>query len=126
MHHHRQIQVRRQMFHRESSYRLCPVPLVSPSIQSHAMHSADNESPSISVLSDIDANPSILSFPDHDTPVSQQSEQLVDDDQQLRLDAQVFVDEVIRVALEQYQQVGHRGMNSSTAVPFILLVDHRE
>ena len=52
-----------------------------------------------------DQNQSILSFPDHDTPLSQQSEELINDDTQLRLDAQILVNDSIENAQEKYQRV---------------------
>jgi hypothetical protein len=58
-------------------------------------------------------NHSVLSFPEHDTPLSQKSEKLIDDDTQLKLNALVLVDDSIQNAQEKYQKV---------QIKFILLI----
>jgi len=83
--------------------------LVSPSIQSHLTNSPEENEPlstgTIVNQESNEQNQSILSFPDHDTPLSQQSEELINDDSQLRLDAQILVDDSIQNAQEKYQRV---------------------
>lgn len=53
-------------------------------------------------------NQSILSFPDHDISLSQQSEQLINDNSQFKLDIQILVDDSIQIAQEKYQRVQNR------------------
>jgi hypothetical protein len=81
----------------------------SPSIQSHLTNSPEDELLSTGTILNKETNDaqnqSILSFPDHDTPLSQQSEELINDDSQLRLDAQTLVDDSIQNAQEKYQRV---------------------
>jgi hypothetical protein len=83
--------------------------LVSPSIQSHLTYSPEEDEPlstgTIFNQESNEQNQSILSFPDHDTPLSQQSEELINDDSQLRLDAHILVDGSIQNAQEKYQRV---------------------
>jgi hypothetical protein len=83
--------------------------LVSPSIQSHLTNSPEADEPlssgTIFNQESNEQNQSILSFPDHDTPLSQQSKELINDDSQLRLDAQILVDDSIQNAQEKYQRV---------------------
>jgi hypothetical protein len=52
-------------------------------------------------------NQSILSFPEHETSPSpsEQSQELVDDDSQLKLSAHILVDDSIQDAQEKYQRV---------------------
>lgn len=50
-------------------------------------------------------NNSILSFPDHDSSQSQDYEELVDDEDQLKLDAEMLVNDSIQNAQEKYQEV---------------------
>jgi hypothetical protein len=84
--------------------------LVSPSIQSHVIDSPEDEPLSNDPLVDNETNEqnqSILSFPEHDTPLTQQSDEFIedDDDDQLKFDAQILVDDVIENAQEKYQGV---------------------
>jgi hypothetical protein len=46
-----------------------------------------------------------LSFPEHDTSPSQESEELIDNDNQLKLNAQILVNDSIENAQEKYQKV---------------------
>ncbi|CAF4556609.1 unnamed protein product [Rotaria sp. Silwood1] len=81
---------------------------ISPSVQSHLANSPEDEPLSTGTIlhnENNEQNPSILSFPDHDSSPSQESEQLNDNDNQLKLDAQIFVDDSIQNAQEKYQRV---------------------
>ncbi|CAF1584826.1 unnamed protein product [Adineta ricciae] len=70
---------------------------VSPSLRSPQTQSREeNET--------YEQNQSIFSFPDHDTPLSQQSQDIINDDSQLRLDAEVFVNDSIHNAQEKYRK----------------------
>ncbi|CAF1584565.1 unnamed protein product [Adineta ricciae] len=70
---------------------------VSPSLRSPQTQSREeNET--------YEQNQSIFSFPDHDTPLSQQSQDIINDDSQLRLDAEEFVNDSIQNAQEKYQK----------------------
>jgi hypothetical protein len=83
-----------QVYFSNKYLKLCLFYLVSPSIQSHITNSLENEQ-----------NQSILSFPDHETPSSEESEEVIDDDNQLKLSAQTLVDDLIQDAQEKYQRV---------------------
>ncbi|CAF2968628.1 unnamed protein product [Rotaria sp. Silwood2] len=81
---------------------------LSPSVQSHLTKSPEDEPLSTGTIShneNNEQNPSILSFPDHDSSPSQESEQFIDNDNQLKVDAQIFVDESIQNAQEKYQRI---------------------
>ena len=80
--------------------------LVSPSVRSQVTESPEGEPLSNNTMFNNDPNQSIFSFPDHDTPLSQQSEEVIDDDgSQLKLDAQNLVDDLIQNAQDKYQRV---------------------
>ena len=84
--------------------------LVSPNLQSQSIGSPVDELLSVdTIVSNHETmneqNHSILSFPEHDTPLSQQSEKLVDDDSQLISNAQILVDDSIQDAQEKYRKV---------------------
>ncbi|CAF3532869.1 unnamed protein product [Rotaria sordida] len=82
--------------------------LVSPSIQSHITNSPEDEPLSTGTIlhnENNEQNHSILSFPDHDSSPSQVSEQLIDNNNQLKLDAQILVDDSIQNAQEKYQRI---------------------
>ena len=74
--------------------------LVTPNIQSQLI----DEPLSTGTISNNEQNQSILSFPEHDTPLSQKSERLVDDDTQLKLNAQILVNDSIENAQKKYQK----------------------
>jgi len=82
--------------------------LASPNIESQLTDSRENEPLSIDTITNNgsnEQNQSILSFPEHDTSPSQKSEELIDNDNQLKLNAQLFVDDSIQNAQEKYQEV---------------------
>jgi hypothetical protein len=81
--------------------------LVTPNIQSQTIDSHVDEPLSNDTISNNEQNQSVLSFPEHDTP---QSEKLIDDDTQLKLNAQIFVDDSIQNAQEKYQKVQIRSL----------------
>lgn len=69
--------------------------------------SQGNEPLSNGTKSQNEQNHSILSFPEHDTSQSQQSEGLIDNDHQLKQNAQIIVDDSIQKAQEvkTYHQI---------------------
>lgn len=81
--------------------------LVTPNIQSQTIDSHVDEPLSNDTISNNEQNQSVLSFPEHDTP---QSEKLIDDDTQLKLNAQILVDDSIQNAQEKYQKVQIRSI----------------
>ena len=88
-----------QVYFSRKYLKLCLFYSASPSIQSHITNSLDNEP-----LTN-EQNQSILSFPDHETPSSEESEEVIDDDNQLKLSAQTLVDDLIQDAQDKYQRV---------------------
>jgi len=77
--------------------------LASPNIQSQLTNLPDNEPLSTGTISNHETNEqnhSVLSFPEHDTSPSRESEELIDDDSQLKLNAQILVDDSIENAQE--------------------------
>ncbi|UJR37763.1 hypothetical protein I4U23_030456 [Adineta vaga] len=82
---------------------------ISPSIQSHRTNSREEDEPLITGTGfdneTNEQNLSIFSFPDHDTPLTQQSDDLINDEGQLILDAQVLVNDSIQNAQEKYQNI---------------------
>ncbi|CAF4380286.1 unnamed protein product, partial [Adineta steineri] len=81
----------------------------SPSIKSHITNSPDEDEPlttdTIFTNGYNEQNESIISFPDHDTSPSQRSVEIINDDSQLRLDAQILVNDSIQTAQEKYQRI---------------------
>jgi hypothetical protein len=82
---------------------------VSPSAQSYVSESSEDDPPSLAAGLNDDTheyNPSIFSFHEHDTPLSQRLDHIVDDESQLKSDAQMLVEDLMRDAREKYQRVG--------------------
>ncbi|CAF0755959.1 unnamed protein product [Adineta steineri] len=82
---------------------------VSPSIKSHVTNSPEEDelltTDTIFTNGINEQNESIISFPDHDTSPSQRSVEIINDDSQLRLDAQILVNDSIQTAQEKYQRI---------------------
>jgi hypothetical protein len=82
--------------------------LASPNIPSRTTDSPEDPPFSTDTKSNNETseqNQSILSFPEHDTPPSQVSDELIDDHHHLKLNAQILVDDSIQNAQEKYQKV---------------------
>jgi hypothetical protein len=73
-----------------------------PIDESQSMHT--NSSPNTN-----ERNPSIFSFPEHDTPKSQQSDQIIDHADRIRIQTDLFVDTILRNAQQIYLRVALQG-----------------